>query len=69
MAVNIRIIPYKQRVKSHMCRETECKKCEYAEDLKGCTAKHVGEARRLFSKGDPKGADLELSYLEKHLKE
>ena len=52
-----------------MCREVECSKCEYAEDLKGCATKHVGEARRLFSKGDTKGADLELSYLEKHLKE
>jgi hypothetical protein len=52
-----------------MCREMECKKCEYAEDLKGCAAKHVGDARRRFPKGDPKGADLELSYLEKHLKE
>ena len=47
----------------------ECKKCRYAEDLKGCTTKHVGEARRLISKENPEGADLQLSYLEKHLEE
>ena len=67
--INIKIVLCKFKVKSRMCREVECKKCEYAEDLKGCAAKHVGEARSLFSKGDTKGADLELSYLEKHLKE
>ena len=49
--------------------EVECEKCKYAEDLKGCAAKHVGEARRMISKGDPEGADLQLNYLEKHLKE
>jgi len=52
-----------------MCKETSCKECEFVEDLKGCATKHVGEARRLISKGDPKGADLQLSYVEKHLKE
>lgn len=52
-----------------MGREMECTTCEYAEDLKGCAAKHVGEARRLIAKGDQKGADLQLSYLEGHLKE
>jgi hypothetical protein len=52
-----------------MCREVECKTCEYAENLKGCTEKHVGEARKLISKGDPEGADLQLSYIERHLKE
>ena len=49
-----------------MCREVECKTCEYAENLKGCTEKHVGEARKLISKGDPEGADIQLSYIEKH---
>lgn len=52
-----------------MCREVECKKCEYAEDLKGCATKHIGEARRLISEDDVKGADLQLSYVERHLKE
>jgi len=52
-----------------MCRESECKKCEYAENLKGCAAKHVGEARKLISNGDSEKADLQLSYLEKHLNE
>ena len=50
-----------------MCREVECKMCEYAENLKGCAAKHVGEARKLISNGDSEKADLQLSYLEKHL--
>ena len=52
-----------------MCREVECKKCEYAENLKGCATKHVGEARKLISKGDSEKADLQLNYLEKHLNE
>ena len=54
---------------SDVCKEVECKKCEYAESLKGCATKHVGEARGLISEGDVKGADLQLSYVEKHLKE
>ena len=52
-----------------MCREIECKKCEHVGNVKDCAAKHVSEARRLISKGDQKGADLQLSYLERHLKE
>ena len=52
-----------------MCREIECKKCEYAGNLEGCAVKHVSKAHRLISKGDQEGADLQLSYLEKHLKE
>ena len=52
-----------------MCKEVECKKCEYAEDLKGCVTKHVGEARKLISKGDLEGSDRQLSYIERHLKE
>ena len=52
-----------------MCREGECKKCKYVENLKGCAAKHVGEARRLISNGDSVEADLQLSYVETHLKE
>jgi hypothetical protein len=52
-----------------MCREIECKKCKYAENLKDCAAKHVSEARRLIAKGDQEGADHQLSYFERHLKE
>lgn len=52
-----------------MSKEVECKKCEYAEDLKDCVVKHIGEARRLLSQDDVRGADLQLSYVEKHLKE
>ena len=52
-----------------MCREIECKPCEYAENLKGCAAKHVGEARRLIAEEDPEGADRQLSYFEGRLKQ
>ena len=52
-----------------MCGETECNKCEYSEDLKGCVTKHVGEARKRIAEGNSEGADLQLNYLEKHLKE
>ena len=47
----------------------ECKKCRYAEDLKGCATKHIGEARRLIAEGEVKEGDLQLSYVEKRLKE
>ena len=46
---------------SDMGKDVECKKCEYAEDLKGCAAKHVGEARKLIAEGEVEGADLQLS--------
>ena len=52
-----------------MYEEKECRKCEFEDDLRGCALKHIGEARKLISKGDPKGADLQLSYIEKHLKQ
>ena len=57
----------KTKVKA-VIKDCMCKKCDYAEDFKGFAAKHVGEARRLISKGDPEGADLQLGYLERHLK-
>lgn len=50
-----------------MCKEE--KKCEFQEDLKGCALKHIGEARKLISKGQFEEADAQLSYAEKHLKE
>jgi len=52
-----------------MCQDTKCKECEHAKNLKGCATKHIGEARKLISKGDVEAADLELSHVEKHLKE
>ena len=52
-----------------MCSEIECKTCDYAEYWKGCAEKHVSEARRLISEGDQEGADRQLSYFERHLKE
>ena len=50
-----------------MCKEE--KKCEFEDDLKGCALKHIGEARKLISKGKFEDADVELNYTEKHLKE
>jgi hypothetical protein len=50
-----------------MCREE--KKCEFKEDLKGCALKHIGEARKLISKGKFEEANAQLLYAEKHLKE
>jgi len=44
-------------------------KCEFEHDLKGCALKHISKARDLISKGKIEEADVELSYVEKHLKE
>ena len=68
MAKYLRIVIKTERLLK-MCREVKCKECEYAEDLKGCATKHIGEARRLLSEGNVREADLQLSYIEKHLKE
>jgi len=51
-----------------MCRK-EKEECELQGDPKGCALKHISKARELLSKSDIKGADLELSYVEKHWKE
>jgi hypothetical protein len=50
-----------------MCKKGD--ECEFEEDLKGCALKHIGEARKLISKGKFEDVDVELSYAEKHLKE
>jgi hypothetical protein len=50
-------------------KHEECKKCEHVNNIKGCAEKHVSEARRLISEGDVDGADLQLSYVERHLNE
>jgi len=55
-------------VVKNMCEKEE-EKCELRNDLKGCALKHIGEARKLISKGKVEDADTELSYAEKHLKE
>jgi len=52
-----------------MSKDTKCRVCEHAEDLKGCASKHVAEARRLISQGKVDDADSELSNFERHLKE
>jgi hypothetical protein len=48
--------------------DNKCKGCKFSEDLKGCAQKHVSEARKLISEGDSRGADNQLSALEKHLR-
>lgn len=52
-----------------MSEKEKCRRCEFQDDLRGCALKHIGEARKLISKADPKGADLQLSYVERHLRE
>lgn len=52
-----------------MCGEDKCPRCEFEDDLRGCALKHIEEARRLISEGDSEGADLQLSYIEKHFRE
>ena len=52
-----------------MCNQTECGKCDYNENLRGCATKHVEKARTLLAEGKVKGADRQLSYIERHLKE
>lgn len=47
----------------------EEEKCEFEHDLKGCALKHISKARDLIYKGKIKDADVELNYVEKHLKE
>jgi len=44
-------------------------KCDFKHNLKGCALKHIGEARKLISKGEFEDADIELSYTERHLNE
>ncbi len=50
-----------------MCKK-EKEQCEFKHDPKGCALEHISEARELLLKGDVKGADLELSHVEKHWK-
>lgn len=52
-----------------MVREGKCPRCEFEDDLMGCTLKHIVEARRLIAEGESEGADLQLSYVEKHFRE
>ena len=50
-----------------MCKEKE--ECKLKDNPKGCALKHISIARQLLSRGDAKGADLELDYVEKQWKE
>jgi hypothetical protein len=45
-----------------------CQECEHANDLKGCTLKHISKARELLASGDTAGADHQLRCAETHLK-
>ena len=51
-----------------MCGKEENCECKLSDDPKGCALKHIGEARKLISKGKVEDADTQLSYVEKHLK-
>jgi len=51
----------------YMCKEEG--KCEFEHDLKGCALKHISKARDYISEDKFEDADVELNYVEKHLKE
>jgi len=48
---------------------SECKKCKYAYDLKGCATTHTETALKLLSEGKIEEAKKNLESLQKHLKE
>ena len=48
---------------------TECKKCKYSKDLKGCASHHVETARKLIAEGKVEEADQNLKGIQQHLKE
>jgi hypothetical protein len=50
-----------------MCKEEA--ECDFRNDLKGCALRHIGEARKLISKGKFEEADLKPSYAARHLSE
>ncbi|MFW9831202.1 MAG: hypothetical protein ACFFD8_05460 [Candidatus Thorarchaeota archaeon] len=52
-----------------MMKEDKCKECEHTDDFKGCALKHITTARKLLANGDFKGAEHQLSCVEKHLRE
>lgn len=52
-----------------LCNSDKCQSCEHTSDIKGCALKHISTARRFLAEGDIKGAEHQLSCIEKHLKE
>ena len=48
---------------------SECKKCKYADDLKGCASTHAETALNLLAEGKIEEAQKNLEGLQTHLKE
>ncbi len=50
-------------------KKSKCQECEHTNDFKGCALKHITTARKLLAEGNIKGAEHQLSCVERHLKE
>jgi soluble cytochrome b562 len=48
---------------------SECKKCKYADDMKGCASTHAETALKLLAEGKIEEAQKNLESLQTHLKE
>jgi len=48
---------------------SECKKCKYANDTKGCASTHAEAALKLLAEGNVEEAKRNLESLQTHLKE
>jgi hypothetical protein len=48
---------------------SECKKCQYAHDVRGCASKHTETALKLIAEGKVEEAQKNLENLQTHLKE
>jgi len=48
---------------------SECKKCQYATDVKGCASTHAEAALKLLAEGKVEEAKRNLESLQTHLNE
>ena len=48
---------------------SECKKCKYAHDMKGCASTHTETALKLLDEGKVEEAKKNLESLQTHLHE
>jgi hypothetical protein len=48
---------------------SECKKCKYANDVRGCASSHAETALKLLAEGNIEEARKNLENLQTHLKE
>ena len=48
---------------------SECKKCKYADDVKGCASTHAEAAMKLLDEGKVEEAKKNLESLQTHLNE